>query len=140
MTEELEILNSYISDRHLRATRQREKILEEFLGTEKHVDVDDIYEQVKREGIGYVTVFRTLEILVKCGLANKIRIGRRIKYEHRHKHRHHDHMICLICGNIIEFCDEKIEEIQERIAKKYSFNPQRHNLKIYGYCKKCRKK
>jgi Fur family ferric uptake transcriptional regulator len=55
-------------------------------------------------------------------------------------HEHHDHMLCIQCGNTIEFYSEDIERLQEEICKKQDFTGTNHTLEIRGYCKKCMKK
>jgi Fur family ferric uptake transcriptional regulator len=131
----------FCEGRGLRATRQRRKILEVFLGTEGHLSADEFYHLLKRRGVkvGYTTVYRTLKLLVEAGIARTVDLGRReAHFEHKLSHAHHDHLVCVKCGKSIEFVSSTIEEIQEKVAKRKRFLPQRHSLVIYGLCEECR--
>jgi Fur family transcriptional regulator, ferric uptake regulator len=68
--KEFDVLGEFIRSKGLRHTPQREKILDIFLSTEKHVSVDELYKLVKKRypGIGYVTVYRTMKLLSESGL------------------------------------------------------------------------
>ncbi|MFC1683490.1 Fur family transcriptional regulator, partial [Candidatus Zixiibacteriota bacterium] len=61
------------------------------------------------------------------------------RYEPRSGSEHHDHLICISCGAIIEFENQKIEQLQNEMALRNDFTVLRHSLKLYGYCKKCRR-
>lgn len=58
-------------------------------------------------------------------------------YEVTNQGQHHDHLICTECGEIIEFEDERIEELQSKVAKEHNFTIRDHRLEIYGRCAKC---
>ncbi|MFN3395843.1 MAG: Fur family transcriptional regulator [Thermodesulfovibrionales bacterium] len=89
--------------------------------------------------IGYATIHRNLSLLIDSGLAEEIKIGKeKTRYEQMHKRKHHDHLICLKCGRFIEVRDENIERLQDKLAEENEFEPVRHKLEIYGYCKSCR--
>jgi Fur family ferric uptake transcriptional regulator len=90
--------------------------------------------------IGYATVYRTLKLLLDSGLAaeRKFEDGQ-TRYEHADPEEHHDHLICLSCGDILEFEEERIEALQNEVAKKFGFEVVNHNLELYGYCEKCKK-
>jgi Fur family ferric uptake transcriptional regulator len=76
---------------------------------------------------------------VECGLVKRVtRTDKGNIYEHTYGHSHHDHMICDICGEIIEFFSEKLEKLQDEICEKNSFIGSSHALEIRGRCKKCR--
>jgi Fur family ferric uptake transcriptional regulator len=115
-------------------------ILEVFLRTEGHLSSEDLYDLVKSEDptVGFTTVYRTLKLLVECGLAREERLGDgRMRYEHLYNHQHHDHLICTECGRLIEFYSEVIERKQDEIAAHYKFLPTRHSLRIWGICSEC---
>ena len=88
----------FCEGRGLRATRQRRKILEVFLGTEGHLSADELYRLLKRRGVkvGYTTVYRTLKLLVDAGIARSVDLGRKeTHFEHKLSHAHHDHLVCV---------------------------------------------
>ncbi len=132
---------TYIQSKGLRNTKQREEILNSFLSAERHITVDDLYNFInkKHPEIGYATVHRNMKLFCESGLAEEIKIGnQKARYEQILGHKHHDHLICLKCGRFTEVNDEQIELLQEKLAERNDFVPQRHRLEIYGLCKKCR--
>jgi Fur family ferric uptake transcriptional regulator len=141
MTEEQEVFLNHIQKAGLKRTAQRELILDVFLRTEKHLSSEDLYRLVQKEdpAIGQTTVYRTLKLLTEAGLAREVRFGDgRTHYEHNYKHQHHDHMICIECGEIIEFYSAELEALQDAMAAKHDFMVKQHLLRILGICAKCR--
>jgi Fur family transcriptional regulator, ferric uptake regulator len=141
MTEEQEVFLKHIQKAGLKRTAQRDLILAIFLRTEKHLSSEDLYRLVQQEdpSIGQTTVYRTLKLLSEAGLAREVRFGDgRTHYEHNYKHQHHDHMICMECGEIIEFFSAELEAIQDAVAAKHRFEIKQHLLRILGVCAKCR--
>jgi Fur family ferric uptake transcriptional regulator len=142
MTEEQEVFLNHIQKAGLKRTAQRDQILEVFLRTEKHLSSEDLYRLVQIEDptIGQTTVYRTLKLLTEAGLAREVRFGDgRTHYEHNYKHQHHDHMICMECGEIIEFYSAELEAIQDAMAAKHRFEVKQHLLRILGICANCRR-
>src|SRR5881398_4104620 len=124
MTEEQEVFIKHIQKQGLKRTAQRDLILDVFLNTEAHVSGEDLYQLVREKDptVGQTTVYRTLRLLTEAGLAREVRFGDgRAHYEHNYKHEHHDHMICIECGEIIEFYSAELEAIQDQMAAKYRF-------------------
>ncbi len=139
-SKEQEILESYISQHKLKVTKQRRAVLEAFLGIEDHVSAEDLYRIVsdKEPKIGLATVYRTLSLLTESGLASELDFGDGQKrYEHKYLHGHHDHMICTKCGKIIEFHNQMIEKLQEKVASEHEFKMTSHKLDLFGVCKDC---
>jgi Fur family ferric uptake transcriptional regulator len=138
--KEKDIFFKHLRSEGFKKTSQRELILEVFLRTEGHLSSEDLYDLVKSEDptVGFTTVYRTLKLLVECGLAREERLGDgRMRYEHLYNHQHHDHLICTECGRLIEFYSEVIERKQDEIAAHYKFLPTRHSLRIWGICSEC---
>lgn len=138
-----EKLNTYLVKNHLKSTKQRDAIIESFFHTEgQHVKIEELLAKVRKKNpnIGYATVYRTLMLLVDAGVANQrhFQDGQsRFEIESAH---HHDHLICTECGKIVEFENDTIEDLQERIAKRKKFVLTGHKLELYGVCSECRKK
>jgi Fur family ferric uptake transcriptional regulator len=89
--------------------------------------------------VGLATIYRTLSLLTKSGLAAELDFGDGQKrYEHKYMHSHHDHMICTECGKIIEFNHPLIEQFQEEVATRNGFTITSHKLDIFGICNECR--
>ena len=131
---------SYIQDRRLNTTAQREAIVEQFLRTRDHVSIDELLTKVRKRHprVGYATVYRTLKLLVDSGLAVERQFGDgQARYEVVGDH--HDHLICVKCGVILEFEDPEIERLQDRIALQLGgFTVLRHRHELYGLCPKAR--
>ncbi|MBN2544261.1 MAG: transcriptional repressor [Spirochaetes bacterium] len=140
MTDELRIFRNFIKKNNIKNSRSREKILEIFLNTEKHISIYELHDLVKRQypEIGLATIYRAMNIICRSDLAETINIGDGVKrFEHKYGHRHHDHLICIKCGKIIEMHNDDIEEIQKKMCKKFDFKMTDHKLQIFGYCKNC---
>ncbi len=120
--------------------KERLKVLEVFLQIEKHVTDEEIIQQVKKNGwkIESELIRETLELMCRFGFASKSRFNNGATlYEHRHLGQHHDHLICTKCKKILEFEDDKIEQLQIKIAAAYGFHMLQHKLEIYGICADC---
>jgi Fur family transcriptional regulator, ferric uptake regulator len=142
MRKESEILRDYIESKGLRNTPQREVVLKVFLVTERHLSVDELHKVIKKKDktIGYTTVYRTMQLLLECGLCEEIDFGDGIKrYEHKYGHEHHDHLVCTRCGRYIEAVKPEIEKMQEQLAKEQGFKITHHKLQIFGICRKCKR-
>ncbi|NOZ26301.1 MAG: transcriptional repressor [Nitrospirae bacterium] len=140
---EKDIFVRFLADRGMRMTNQRGLILDAFLRTEKHLSPEELYGLIRRKdrSIGQATVYRTLKLLSEAGLAREVDFGDGVlRYEHSYGHEHHDHIICERCHRNMEVVDERIEELQERLAKKYGFRLTGHKMYLYGICRECRKK
>lgn len=138
-----DVLREYLSANGLKTTRQREAIFDVFRRLEGHRSVEEVYSAVKESApdIGYATVYRTLKLLKKCGLAEEHHFGDGFaRYEATHVGRddHHDHLICTQCDRIVEFENEDIERLQEQVAASYGFVVTDHKMELYGVCAECR--
>ncbi|UCD83748.1 MAG: transcriptional repressor [Deltaproteobacteria bacterium] len=134
------IFESHLKTKGLKLTPQRKAILEEVFASHEHFDIEELFANLRNKGkrISRATIYRTLPLLVESNLIKEaFRYQDKVSYEHIFGHGHHDHLLCIKCGRIIEFMDEKIEELQEAVCKKYGFKPTEHRLGIKGYCKKC---
>jgi Fur family ferric uptake transcriptional regulator len=136
-----ERLASWIASRGLKATRQRDVIVEAFFSQSGHLSVDELLEKVtdRDPTIGAATVYRTMKILTDAGLASARHFeGGQTRYEAALDRHHHDHLICTSCHEIFEFENERIEELQESVARDHGFTVTHHKLELYGLCRKCR--
>jgi Fur family ferric uptake transcriptional regulator len=134
------MLSAYMVKKGLRSTDQRKLIVETFFHSENHVSIEELLALVRAHDpkVGYATVYRTLKLLAECGVANERRFGDGLtRYELADDASHHDHLICVDCGDITEFEEPRIEELQERVAKKYGYLLRSHKHELYGICPKC---
>ncbi len=134
-------LAEYLSQHGLKQTRQREAIMEAFLSQEGHITSEELYERVRHENpeIGAATVYRTLKLLCDAGIANAIQLRDDVTLYERSQ-AHHDHLVCLGCGEIIEFECDLIEERELAIAKQHGYTLTRHRHHLFGYCQACQRK
>src|SRR3954465_3594577 len=124
MPNELQVLRDYIKEKGLKGTPQREEILSHLLQAEDHLSPEEIYNSLRRKDpkLGRATVFRTIKLLEDSGLVTKVTFADgHARYEAVRGRPHHDHMICTICGTALEFSNDELEHLQERIAKKSHF-------------------
>ena len=90
--------------------------------------------------VSKATVYNTLQLLEECGLVAKYRFAENTsRYEKAFGRPHHHHLICLECGDIIEFVNERLERIQDEVCGEKSFTPQSYTLQIFGTCARCRR-
>ena len=132
---------AFIAERGLKQSRQRNAIVEAFYAMGGHVPIDQLVVQVRRQDprVSVATVYRTMKLLAECGLAVARQFGDgQTRYEPAEGRRHHDHLICTGCGRIVEFENEKIEELQRRVARSHGFEVESHKLELYGRCAACR--
>jgi Fur family ferric uptake transcriptional regulator len=138
--EAKETLRRYLKTKGLRATRQREVVLEAFVGEDSHISVEELYERIRQRDprVGHATVYRSMNLFVDAGIAKERRFHEgRVRYERGVNVGHHDHLVCLQCGDIQEFEDPTIEKIQSEIAGTRGFQVRYHRLELYGFCSRC---
>lgn len=137
-----EAFKAYLAGQGLKTTRQRTAIARELLSSHRHITAEDLHRSVSRRhpAIGLVTVYRTLKLLARAGVAKERRFGaNESRYEPAAAGGHHDHMICNACGRIFEFENVEIEGLQDRVAGQHGFLIEDHKLELYGLCRECRK-
>ena len=133
-------LGEYLKDHRLRATRQRDVILEAFLAHGSHTSVDELYQVVRSRdpSVGHATVYRSMSLFVAAGIAGERRFHEGVsRYEPALDVEHHDHLVCVACGSIEEFEDPTIERSQEQVATTRGFRVRYHRLELYGLCRNC---
>ena len=134
-----DIFTAYLQSKNLRKTPERFIVLEEIYTTEGHFEVEELYEMLrnKGQGISRATVYNTLELLVECNLVTRHQFGQNIAhYEKAYGSRQHDHLICLDCHKVVEFCDPRIQRIQNTVGELLNFDVLHHSLILYGSCTK----
>ncbi|MGA9115603.1 MAG: transcriptional repressor [Bacteroidota bacterium] len=127
----------------MRATPSRFAILDAVLATQGHFDAEGLYYRLASSGVkvSRATVYNTLELLQACGLVSKYRFtGSTSRYEKAFGRPQHQHLVCLGCGEIIEFVNERLERIQKEVCAAYDFEAGSATLQIFGSCSRCRKR
>lgn len=133
----------YLRSQGLKFTVQRKLILRKVFAMHDHFEADDLATEFRLEGkkLSRATVYRTLPLLVQCGLIREVQFGENhAHYEPTMGHQHHDHLICVTCGKVVEFCDDSIEQLQDDVCAKHGFQLESHSLEIKGYCNHCWKR
>ncbi len=118
----------------LRMTDQRRIVARVIGAAEDHPDVEELYARASAVDprISLATVYRTVKLFEESGILDKLEFGDgRARYEDAERD-HHDHLIDLHTGQVIEFVDPEIEELQERIARKLGYKLKGHRLELYG--------
>ena len=85
--------------------------------------------------VSRATVYNTLDLLVNCDLVTKNQFGKNLgQYERSYGYKQHDHLICVDCSKVLEFCDPRIQQIKTMMGELLHFKVTHHSLNLYGKC------
>ena len=136
--KKIQALRTFIAKEGLKNSRQREIIAQVFFDSTEHIRVEDLLQRVREvePKVSQATVYRTMKLLVDCRLAEARQFqDGQTRYEASDDEgHHHDHLICTKCGKIVEFVDERIEELQVEVAASFGFKVSDHKMELYGVC------
>ena len=130
----------YLNRKRLRMTSERKAILDRVLTLRGHFNVDELHAVLNESGLAVsrATLYRTLPVLVEAGMVHKLEMERgQARYEPIFGRHHHDHMVCLGCGEIVEFESDAIERIQKEVCRRKKFRMTGHTHQIRGFCARC---
>ena len=140
-TEKIEdvrtIFSDYLKKKNLRQTPERFLVFDEVYAHDDHFDADELYLRLKENGVNVsrATVYNSLELLMECNLVVRHQFdSKQAKYERSFRFWQHDHLICLDCNELFEFCDPRIQGIQEMVSDIFKFDITHHSLEMYGHC------
>ena len=131
----------YLRSKGLKFTPERREILREIFSTHEHFDVEALYDTLKKKGArtSLATIYRLVPLLIESGMIRRAtRLDGHVTYEHIFGHKPHHHLVCVKCGQIIEFRDDGIERLLKEVCRKYDFSPIDQRLGVRGICSSCR--
>lgn len=136
------IFSAHLETKGLRKTPERFAILEEIYSRSDHFDAESLYTHILKKNyrVSRATVYNTLELLLTCDLITKHQFGKNLaQYEKSYGYKQHDHIICVDCKKVVEFCDPRIQQIQSMMGDLLNFKITHHSLNMYGICGSCQK-
>ncbi len=136
--EVAERLNKHLVTKGLRRTRQREVIVETVFASDEHFNAEELLDRVRGvdRTVSRATVYRTLALMVECGLLRHVDLGRDQTYYDPNflDKPQHNHLICVDCDRVVEFEDEHITLINDCITRRLGFRPQMQSMRIEAQC------
>lgn len=134
------VFRKYLKDHGIKNTAARRTVLDTVLDLEEHFEAEQLLYLLREQGRGVskATVYRTLPILVACGILKQVRFDvKQAHYELAFGEEPHDHMVCRRCGRIIEFAAHEVLELRARIARRHHFHVTGHRFQLSGLCWEC---